>query len=392
MTNLDALNQKKTAILQKMSDAMANNDTTAFQTAFNELADEIGSAVKADFEQYRNDADAAILAQRGVRQLTSKERTFYEGLIDAMKSADPKQALTKVEVTYPETVIDAVFDDLEQNHPLLSKINFQRAGLLTKMIVSKTGGTASWKELGSEVVNELNAEFIEIDLGMAQVTAFIPVKRYMLDMGPSWLDSYVRGMLAEAVAVEVERGIVVGTGKNEPIGMTKALTGALDGVYQDKAVGATITTLDSAAYGTILDKLSTTPNGHRRPVSSVLMLVNPADYFTKVFPATTVRATDGSYNSNVLPFPTEVIQSVAVPAGKAVFGLGDKYFMALGTAGKAGTIEYSDQYHFLKLERVYMTYFYGNGMPLDDNAFVVADISGIKPSVLDVRVIERTQG
>lgn len=391
MTNLDALNQKKTAILQKMSDAMANNDTTAFQTAFNELADEIGSAVKADFEQYRSDADSAILAQRGVRQLTSGERTFYEGLIGAMKSDNPKQAFTDIDKTFPETVIDAVFDDLEENHPLLSKINFQRAGLLTKMIVSKTGGTASWQELGSEVVDELNAEFVEIDLGMAQVTAFIPVKRYMLDMGPSWLDRYVRGMLSEAVAVEVERGIVVGTGKNEPIGMTKALTGAVDGVYQDKAVGATITTLDSEAYGGILDKLSTTPNGHRRPVSRVLMLVNPADYFTKVFPATTVRATDGSYNSNVLPFPTEVIQSVAVPAGKAVFGLGDKYFMALGTAGKAGTIEYSDQYHFLKLERVYMTYFYGNGMPLDDNAFVVADISGVKPSVLDVRVIERTE-
>lgn len=391
MTNLDALNQKKTAILQKMSDAMANNDTTAFQTAFNELADEIGSAVKADFEQYRNDADAAILAQRGVRQLTSKERTFYEGLIGAMKSDNPKQAFTDIDKTFPETVIDAVFDDLEENHPLLSKINFQRAGLLTKMIVSKTGGTASWQELGSEVVDELSAEFAEINLEMAQVTAFIPVKRYMLDMGPSWLDRYVRGMLAEAVAVEVERGIVVGTGKNEPIGMTKALTGAVDGVYQDKAVGATITALDSVAYGTILDKLSTTPNGHRRPVSRVLMLVNPADYFTKVFQATTVRTTDGSYNSNVLPFPTDTIQSVAVPTGKAVFGLGDKYFMALGTAGKAGTIEYSDQYHFLKLERVYMTYFYGNGMPLDDNAFVVADISGIKPSVLDVRVIERTE-
>ena len=391
MTNLDALNQKKTAILQKMSDAMANNDTTAFQTAFNELADEIANAVKADFEQYRNDADAAILAQRGVRQLTSKERTFYEGLIGAMKSDNPKQAFTDIDKTFPETVIDAVFDDLEENHPLLSKINFQRAGLLTKMIVSKTGGTASWQELGSEVVDELSAEFAEINLEMAQVTAFIPVKRYMLDMGPSWLDRYVRGMFAEAVAVEVERGIVVGTGKNEPIGMTKALTGAVDGVYQDKAVGATITALDSAAYGTILDKLSTTPNGHRRPVSRVLMLVNPADYFTKVFQATTVRTTDGSYNSNVLPFPTDVIQSVAVPAGKAVIGLGDKYFMALGTAGKAGTIEYSDQYHFLKLERVYMTYFYGNGMPLDDNAFVVADISGIKPSVLDVRVIERTE-
>lgn len=390
MINLDALNQKKTAILQRMSDAMANNDTEAFQAAYNDMSDMIGEGLRAEFEQYRADADAAILAQRGVRQLTSKERAFYEGLIGAMKSDNPKQAFTDIDKTFPETVIDAVFDDLEENHPLLSKINFQRAGLLTKMIVSKTGGKASWQELGSEVVDELGAEFAEINLEMAQVTAFIPVKRYMLDMGPSWLDRYVRGMLAEAVAVEVERGIVVGTGKNEPIGMTKALTGAVDGVYQDKAVGATITALDSEAYGAVLDKLSTTSNGHRRPVSRVLMLVNPADYFTKVFQATTVRTTDGSYNSNVFPFPTDVIQSVAVPAGKAVIGLGDKYFMALGTAGKAGTIEYSDQYHFLKLERVYMTYFYGNGMPLDENAFIVADISGIKSSVLDVRVIERT--
>jgi HK97 family phage major capsid protein len=391
MTNLDAIKQKKDAIRQRMFDAIANSDTEAFQKAYDDMSDMIGEGLRAEFEQYRADADAAILAQRGVRQLTSKERTFYEALIGAMKSDNPQQAFTGIDKTYPETVIDAVFDDLEENHPLLSKINFQRAGLLTKIIVSSTGGKASWQELGSEVVDELNAEFIEIDLGMAQVTAYIPVKRYMLDMGPAWLDRYVRGMLSEAIALEVERGIVVGTGKNEPIGMTKALTGAVDGVYQDKAVGATITTLDAAAYGVILDKLSQTRNDHRRPVSRVLMLVNPADYFTKVYPATTVRTTDGGYNSNTLPFPTDTIQSVAVPQGKAIFGIGDKYFMALGTAGKAGTIEYSDQYHLLKLERVYMTYFYGNGMPLDDNAFVVADISGIKPSVLDVRVIERTE-
>ena len=391
MTNLDALNQKRDAIRQQMFDAMANNDTAAFQKAYDDMSDMIGEGLRAEFEQYRADADAAVLAQRGVRQLTSKERTFYEALIGAMKSENPQQAFTGIDKTYPETVIDAVFDDLEENHPLLSKINFQRAGLLTKMIVSKTGGKASWQELGSEVVDELNAEFIEINLEMAQVTAFIPVKRYMLDMGPVWLDRYVRGMLVEAIATEVERGIVVGTGKNEPIGMTKALTGAVDGVYQDKAVGATITTLDSAAYGTILDTLSETPNGHRRAISRVLMLVNPADYFTKVFPATTVRTTDGSYNSNVLPFPTDVIQSVAVPAGKAIFGIGDKYLMLLGTAGKAGTIERSDEYRFLKLESVYMSYLYGYGMPLDDNAFVVADISGIKSSVLDVRVIERTE-
>ncbi len=392
MTNLDALNQKKTAILQRMSDAMANNDTEAFQSAYNDMSDMIGEGLRAEFEQYRADADAAILAQRGVRQLTSKERAWYEQLIGAMKSENPQQAFTNIDKTYPETIIDAVFDDLEANHPLLSKINFQRTGLLTKMILSRTGGTASWQELGSEVVDELNAEFFEIDFGMAQVTAYIPVKRYMLDMGPIWLDRYVRGMLSEAVAVEVERGVVVGDGKSEPIGMNRALSGATDGVYPEKAVGATITSFDAESYGGLLNTLSTTRNGHQRPVSRVMMLINPADYFTKIFPATTARATDGSFNNNVLPFPTDVVQSVAVPQGKAIVGLADKYFMGLGTAGKGGTIEYSDQYRFLKLERVYMTYFYGYGRPIDENDFIVVDISGVKPFVLDVRVIERTEG
>lgn len=392
MTNLDAIKQKKTDILQRMADSIKENNTEAFQSAFNDLSDTIGEGLRAEFEQYREDADAAILAQRGVRQLTSKERTFYEALIGAMKSADPKQALTNIDVTYPETVIDAVFDDLEQNHPLLSKINFQRAGLLTKMIMSTNGGKASWQELGSEIVDELNAAFAEIDLSMAQVTAYIPVKRYMLDMGPAWLDRYVRGMLAEAVATEVEVGIVTGDGKNKPIGMNRKLTGAVDGVYPEKAVGATLIAFDATSYGTVLDTLTKTRNGHRRAVNRVIMLVNPADYFTKVFPGTTARATDGSFNNNVLPFPTDVIQSVAVPQGKAIIGIGDKYFMALGTAGKAGTIEYSDQYRFLKLERVYMTYFYGNGMPMDENAFVVVDISGVKPYALEVKVVERTEG
>lgn len=390
MTNLDKLNERQIAILNQFADAIKADDKEGFKTAFNALADNIGEQVKADFEAYRADADAAILAQRGIRQLTSKERAFYDSVIGAMKSGDPKAALTNIDATFPETVIDAVFDDLIKAHPLLAKINFQKTGILAKIIVSTTGGVASWQELGSEVVDELNAEFIELDLTLAQVTAFVPVKRYMLDMGAEWLDRYVRQMLSEAIGVEVEAGIVNGTGKNEPIGMMRALTGASDGVYPEKAVAATITALDASAFGTILDKLSTTRNGNRRAVTDLVMLVNPADYYTKVFPATTIRSTTGTFNNDTLPYPCEVIPVAGVTAGKAVFGLPSKYFMAMGTAGRGGVIEYSDHYHFLKLERVYMTYFYGNGRALDENDFVVVDISGLKPASLLVKVEETT--
>ena len=60
MTNLDAIKQKNTDILQRMADSIKANDTEAFQSAFNDLSDTIGEGLRAEFEQYREDADAAI--------------------------------------------------------------------------------------------------------------------------------------------------------------------------------------------------------------------------------------------------------------------------------------------------------------------------------------------
>lgn len=146
-----------------------------------------------------------------------------------------------------------------------------------------------------------------------------------------------------------------------------------------------VTSLDPAAYGILLDKLSQGPNDKRRAVNSVLLVVNPGDYFTKVFPATTVRASDGTFNSNVFPFPTTVVQSVAAPSGKAVIGIPKLYFMGLGTQS-GGKIEYSDHYQFLERNRVYMTYLYGYGRAMDENAFLLLDISKLKPAVLQVEI------
>src|SRR5690606_24341600 len=138
--------------------------------------------------------------------------------------------------------------------------------------------------------------------------------------------------------------------------------------------------------------LSQAPNNKRRAINSVLLIVNPADYFTKVFPATTPRTTDGGFRNNVFPFPTTVIQSTAVPAGHAVMGLGDRYFMGLGTGtGKGGRIEYSDEYKFLEDQRVYRVKFYGNGRPMDENAFVYLDITGLKPYVQKVEVVNASE-
>jgi hypothetical protein len=109
-----------------------------------------------------------------------------------------------------------------------------------------------------------------------------------------------------------------------------------------------------------------------------VLIVNPADYFTKVMPATTVLTPMGTYVSNVLPFPTDVIQSVGVPSGKAVLGLAKKYFMGVGT-GRGGKLEYSDDFKFVDDLRTYKIKLYGVGRPHDINAFAYLDISNLAP-------------
>lgn len=303
-----------------------------------------------------------------------------------MKSKNPKQGVTLIDDVMPKTVLDDVFTYLTENHPLLDQITFQNTGAIVEWIMSTSSGVAGWGELCDTINDELSGAFSMIELGKQKLSAFIPVCNAMLDLGPTWLDRYVRTLLVEAIATALEAAIVDGDGKGKPLGMTRALTGAVDGVYPRKTEVA-ITSLDPTTYGTILNTLSQAPNGKRRSISSVLLLVNPADYFTKVYPATTPRTTDGGFNNGVFPFPTTPIQSSAVPVGKAVMGIASRYFMGLGTGtGKGGKIEYSDEYKFLEDQRVYRIKLFGNGRPMDDKAFIYLDISALKPYVQQVHV------
>lgn len=388
MKNKDVLMQEKTKILQQMNDAIAKNDADAFAEAFEQLSMNIQENILNEVEQQRKAGDIAILNSRGANQLTSEETKYYQAVIEAMRSSNPKQALTDLNVVMPKTVIDRVFEDLTASHPLLDAIDFQNtSGLVEMYLNTDEAQLASWGTLCSQIVKELTSGFKMVPMQLKKLSAFLPVCKAMLDLGPAWLDAYVRELLTEAINNGLEQGIIAGTGKDQPIGMMKQVGDGVtvtDGVYPDK-VAITVKSFDPVEYGALLAKLATTPTGKVRPVQNVILVVSPVDYFTKVFPGTTIMSPSGTYVNNVLPYPTMVIQSIQVPAGKAIIGLGKKYFMGIGTA-KSGKIEYSDEYHFLEDERIYLTKLYGHGEPMDNNAFQVLDISGLKPAVIKVEM------
>lgn len=390
--NPDLINMKKEEVMQKISDALKSGNEEDFAQAFTDFANELQQSVINEAREVVQSVDTNILVGRGVRQLTSEEDKYYQKVITAMKSANPKQALTELEVVMPKTVIDNVFEDLATDHPLLDAIDFQNSGAVTEWLLNaNTTQLATWSPLCADIVKELTSGFKKIDLQQNKLSAFIPVCKAMLDLGPVWLDKYVRTVLSEALYLGLEDGILNGKGQtlnlHEPIGMRKNLKGSVDPDtgYPDKDK-VTLNSLDPKAYGSVLATLSETENGNMRVVQSVILVVNPKDYLTKIMPATTPRATDGTYTRDVFPFPTTVIQSPRIAENEAIIGLGKRYLMAAGT-GKSGKIEYSDEYRFLEDERIYLTKFYGHGQPKDNNSFLLLDITNLESSIQEVKVV-----
>lgn len=387
----------KAELQAKFGEALNSENPEAIVAALSDFAMGVQADVLDDFRKYQQTQDGEVLARRGVRQLTSEETKFYNAWANAVKTGDFKAAFTGLPDAFPETIIDSVIDEIKKTHPLLSVINFKNTSTLTRILVNKqVSQLATWSALGSKITEELDGAIGRIDLTLCKLTAFMAISKDMLDAGPQWMDAYVRETLAEASAAGLEKAIITGTGKDQPIGMDRDVSddaSVVGGVYPQKETVA-VTDLSPVSFGGLLAKLAKDRNGEARAVNHVILVVNPIDYFLKVFPATTVRATDGTYNRDVLPFPTTVIQSAAVASNRAILGIPEQYFLGVGAGGEKGKIEADDSVRFLDDERVYKTKLYANGRPMDENSFLHLDVTNLKPTnyVVDVNEVKEIKG
>jgi hypothetical protein len=272
-----------------------------------------------------------------------------------------------------------VVDDIISAFPLLDAIDITNTSAITKMIVNgQAAQTATWGALNSQITTALSGAFSTIEVTHNKLTAYMPVSQDMLAEGPQWLDAYVRAILAESIGLGSCKGVVVGNGINQPIGLVKDLSEAVDPStgYTNKAT-VTVTKLDDKWFGTIAASLAVDGNGRHRPINEVLIVVNPVDYFSKILPASTYLTNVGIYAKDVFPFPTRIIQDVNVPANAAIFGIGKKYKLCVGVGGTGGKLEYSDEAQFIEDNRVYKMKVFANGRPMDNNAFVVGNITNL---------------
>ncbi|MGD7007618.1 phage major capsid protein [Metabacillus sp. 84] len=357
---------------QAFATATQNGNAEEQSKALNSMLEALAQDVQGDILNQVNASmgDRAIMQARGANVLTSDETKFFNVVIEegGFKDTD----------TLPVTTQERIFDDLVEAHPLLQEIGIQNLGAVTEYIYGDPEGAAVWGPLFGDIKGQLNATFRKESITQLKLTAFVPLSNDMLNLGPVWVERYVRTMISEAMAVGLERGYVAGTGKDMPIGLLKDLDGAVtNGVYPDKAAAGTLTfkpgRMTINELKGVVEKLSIRPvNGEdkvRNVAGRVIMVVNPFDNFG-IQANATIQNAAGAYVTS-LPFNPTMTESMFVPQGKVLFFVRNEYTAAIGGAME---MKKFDQTLAMEDATLYIAKQYATGKPKDNYAAQVYNL------------------
>lgn len=356
---------------KELTNAMENGGEEEQKEAFNNFFDAMQESIQTQIKtELNNDMlDRSILQSRGQNVLTAEERKFFNAVVEEGGFTD--------ESILPVTTQERVFEDLTEEHPLLGVLGLRDLGAVTRFITSDPEKAYAWGPLFGDIKGQVNAAFDEEEIGQLKLTAFAVIPNDMLELGPEWIERYVRTLLVESYSVGLEFGFVNGGGPaaNQPVGLMKDV--AENGAVTDKASSGTLTftpsergeIVISELYG-VINELSTDEEGkNRRVLNRVIMVVNPVDAIA-VQARNTIQTANGQWVMS-LPYNIRVVESEEIPVGKALFFVQGEYLAAIAGGYK---LKKFDQTLAIEDATLYTIKQFANGRPLDNKAAVVYDL------------------
>lgn len=356
-----------TAVLSK-EEVTEKETTEAYENYFNALQTEVSSAIKSQVNDEM--LDRSILQQRGQNVLTSEETKFFNAAV--------LDGGFKDDTILPETTQERVFEDLVKAHPLLDVLGLQDLGAVTKFIYSDATKAYAWKEIFGDISGQVNAAFRSEKIGQLKLTAFAVIPNDMLELGPVWIERYVRTLLVESYSVGLEYGFVNGRGstQSEPVGLLKDVN-VDTGAITNKTSSGTLTFAPSQ-YGetiagelyNVVKALSTNAKDESRKIGGkVVMVVNPIDAIGVQF-RNTIQTSNGQWVT-ALPYNIQVVESEEIPVGKALFFVKGEYIAVIAGGYK---LKKFDQTFAMEDATLYTIKQFANGKPKDNKAALVYDL------------------
>lgn len=363
-------NAKKalTAVLSK-ENVTEKETAEAYENYFEALQTEVASAITKEVNNEM--LDRSILQQRGKNVLTSEETKFFNAVATSGGFSDDS--------ILPVTTQERVFDDLVQEHALLEAIGLENLGAVTRYIDADPTKTYAWGDLFGPIAGQIAAAFTDEEVGSLKLTAFAAIPNDMLELGPVWIERYVRTLLVESYSTGLEFGLVNGGGSvaKQPVGLMKDVAPDT-GAVTTKTSSGTLTFAPSTNGETVAGELFTVVSALSKDAADksvkvdgkVVMVVNSTDAIAVKF-RNTIQTANGQWVTN-FPYNIKVVESDEVPAGKAIFFVQGRY-KAKVTGGVR--IKKFDQTLAIEDATLYTMKQFANGKPKDNKTALVYDLA-----------------
>lgn len=360
--------EKKEAFVNAVQDGLdEEKQNELFGEMFDAMTNDLSDEVKKSVAQ--ENYDSQVLTARGANALTNAEKKFYNELTTDVGYKDEK--------LIPETIMNRVFEDLENDYPFLQTINIVPMGVRTRIIESDPEGQVVWGKVFSEIRGRLDSIFTEKDLTLGKATCFVVVPKDLKDTGVTWIDAFVRAQIREAYSVAFQKMAIEGRGRqvDEPVGLMKNINPD-DNTVTDKEVSGTFTFADSETsikeITAALAKLSyVEKTGRYRNVrGQVTLAVNPANALFAE--AAFMKVTENNVYVTATPFGVRIVENEFVPVDKAIVYLGGNY--TIGVGGDQ-IVRLYDQTLAIEDCDLYTAKQFAYGEPKDNTSSLVYDLA-----------------
>lgn len=371
--------------VSKNENATPEEINSALEEYVTAIAEDAGKQVKAEYEELKNVTDNAVLAARGIPTLTADETKFYNEAIKKGGFYD--------DIVWPETILERIFENLQQEHPILNIINFTPTVGRVKVVRARRTGVAVFGQLSKDLEGQLDSQFGATEFVQLALTAFFLISNDTLDLGPRWIDRFINISLSEAVRDIWAEKVITGTGNDEPIGLLKNVDGALDPStgLPDKESSGTLTFAKDkivtelagvmkklSKYTYKVDKNDEGEVKYRKVSGMVHLIVNPVNYYD-IVAAVTFANLNNVYGSNMPFIPIEnIVESIDVPENKLISFVKGEYE---ATQSRPEKVYVYKETFAMKRATLYAIDMLGNGYPTNNDAAHVYDLNFDTPTI-----------
>src|SRR5699024_9292173 len=161
--------------------------------------------MKLSFKTYEEAKNNFNEVSRDAEATAEQKSQALNDMMDALQKETKKSVLKEAQtMTNDNSVLSARGQNVLTSSERAFLNGVQDLGAVTRYIYSDAEKNYAWGDLFGPIAGQIAASFREEEVSQLKLTAFAVIPNDMLELGPEWVERYVRDVAVETISVGLE--------------------------------------------------------------------------------------------------------------------------------------------------------------------------------------------